>query len=447
MKHLFPDFSLRLAVIAAVLMGGSARGQTVFSAPSSGGGFGLFEQRGAVVVPLVTGQTEHYYPWISRSGRYISFSAPDPTVLGSIPSSDVYVFDRTTAVTHRVVNHSTGVDGVGGALATRAISSAVSPDGSMLAYGVVLQGVTGGATAAGWALNVVLLGNGLSVGQGFGVSETPADSLQAEFMGISWDPAGNSFVTPTYVLVGSLGGFPQSLPAIVRWTRQPGGNWTPAQLSGPQFINNNFGVIYHIYPAVSPSGAGLAWFSVLVPDAIGTSQPAQLSLVRADANGANATVLGTFTPGNGTSFFPAGLDWSADGSRLVFSICRQTFTGVGWTTAADLSSAVSYSVDSTTGQDFRAVEGLTGAAFPSVGPSTSFGPATPPQLTLERNTSGGFRLRADGLDPAVTYSLRNSTTLAPGSFASPQSFTGQQLMNGIDIPFTGGQRFFRVDGP
>ncbi len=446
MKHLLPNVLRRAAVAATtVLICGTTSGQTVFSAPSAGGGFGLFEQRGATVLPLVTGQTEHYHPWISRSGRYISFSAPDPTVLGSIPSSDVYVFDRTTGVTHRVINHSTGVDGLGGSLATRAISSAVSPDHGMLAYAVVLQGSAGGATAAGRALNVVLLGNGLSVGTGFGVSETPADSLQAEFMGISWDPGGNSFVTPTYVLLGSLGGFPQSLPAIVRWTRQPGGNWSPTRLSNPQFINNNFGVIYHIYPAVSPSGAGLAWFSVLVPDAIGSSQPAQISLVRANADGTNATVLGTFTPGGGNSFFPAGLDWSTDGSRLVFSICRQTFTGVGWTTAADLASAVTYSVDSTTGQDFRAVEGLTGAAFPSVGPFISFASPAPPRLSLERKPSGGFLLRANGLNPAATYFLRSSTTLEPGSFGAPQSFTGQQLMNGIDVPLVGSRRFFRVD--
>ncbi|GAA5482746.1 hypothetical protein [Haloferula sargassicola] len=433
---------------AIVALPAAVSAQVVFAAPSTGGGIGLFEQRGAQIVPLVTGQSEHYYPWISRSGRYISFSAPDPTTLGSNPSSDVYVYDRNTGINHRVINHSTAVDGFGGFISQRAISSAVSPDATLLAYGVVIQGSAQGATSAGRALNVVSLSTGLSAGPGFGVKETPSDSLQAEFVGISWDPGGNSFVTPTYVTVSPPSPVVPQLPGIVRWIRQGNGSWAGVPLSAPQVTNGGFGAIFHIYPAISPSGAGLAYFSIHYPDLFGSSLPAQVSLVRANADGSNPVVLGTFTPsGGGDTYYPAGLDWSADGSRLVFSICQQVFTGSGWTTAPNFLTAQTSSVNSSTGQDFRSEPGLAGAFGVSVGPINSFTPAQPPALQMSPDGSGNFVLRATGIDPSATYHLRSSPSLQAGSFGNPQSFTGQQLMNGITVPKSGERRFFQLFDP
>lgn len=442
---MIPPCSALAAVLALFALPASA--QVVFTAPSTGGGLGLFEQRGSQIVALPSTQNEHYHAWISRSGRFVSFSSPDPTPPGAPPSSDLYVFDRVTQATNRVINYSTGSDGFGGFLTSRPIGSAVSPDGSLLAYGVVLQGSTGGATAAGRALNVVNLSNGLAAGPILGIKETPSDSLQAEFMGVSWDPGGNSFVTPTYITLGFIGGFPQELPAICRWTRQGNGSWVRSVLSSPQYYNSGFAAIYHIYPAVSPSGAGLAYFSINVPDLLGGTTPAQVSVVRANADGTNATVLGTFTPSGGDTFFPAGIDWSADGSRLVFSICQQVWTGTGWTTAANLGTGQVYSINSTTGQDFRAEPGLGGGIFPSIGPTTSFGSGSRPTLILGSDGSGGFVLTATGLDAGTTYQLRSSTSLDAGSFGSPANFTGQQLMDGITVSKVGDRRFFQLFEP
>lgn len=444
-------FSLQALVAPASLALLSApavplHAQLVFSAPSTAGGLGLFEQRGARIVPLPTTQSEHYHPWISRNGRYISFSAPEPTAPGANPSSDLYVYDRSTAQTTRVINNETGPNGVGGSISARAISSAISPDATLMAYGVVFQN-SSAAGPAGRALNVVNLSTGLAASNRLGLVETATDSLQAEFMGISWDPGGNSFVTPTYVLLGFLGEFPQTLPAIVRWTRQGDGNWTPAQLSTPQFTNSGFGAIFHIYPAISPSGAGLAYCSINSPDTVSGSTAAQVSIVRANADGSNPVVLGTFTPSQpGESFYPAGLEWSADGSRLVFSICAQAFTGTGWTTAANLASGQVYSIDSTTGQGFRAEPGLGGGLFPSAG-STAFDPTRVPQLILASGGSDDLTLSARNLDPVSLYLLRSTATLEAGSLGPPQGFTGQQLMSGIGINKTGPRRFFQIFDP
>lgn len=419
--------------------------QLVFSAPSTAGGVGLFELRGTRVVPLPTTQSEHYHPWISRNGRFISFSSPEPTVPGANPSSDLYVYDRSTAATTQVINHETGSNGAGGSISARAIASAVSPDATLMAYGVVFQN-SSAAAPAGRALNVVNLSTGLAASNRLGLVETPTDSLQAEFMGISWDPAGGSFVTPSYILLGFTGPNPLTLPAIVRWTRQGDGSWASTPLSSPQFTNSGFGAIFHIYPAVSPSGAGLAYCSINAPDTINGSVPAQVSIVRANADGSNPTVLATFTPTQpGESFYPAGLEWSADGSRLVFSICQQAFVG-GWTTAANFGSGQVFSIDSTTGQGFRAEPGLGGGLFPSAG-SVSFDPTNVPQLRLESDGSGDFNLSARNLDPLSLYLLRSTATLKAGSLGPPQGFTGQQLMNGISVTNSGDQRFFQLFDP
>ncbi|CAN5363755.1 hypothetical protein BH23VER1_BH23VER1_20720 [soil metagenome] len=401
---------------------GEARGQLVFSGPANFGGttgIGLFEQRNGQVVQLATGQTSHFFPWISRSGQFISFSAPDPTVFGANPSSDVYVYNRANGQTSRVINNETFVGPGGGSVAVRAISSAVSPGAAFLAYGVAFQSSDGaGGNASGKGLRVVQLSNGLDAGQPLVLGDTPSDSLQAEFIGISWDPQGISFVTPTYVLVGTLGGFPQNLPAIVRWTLLTNGSWSPTQLSNPQYFNNFTAARFHIYPAISPSGAGLAYFSIFVPDLFTGSQPAEVSLIRANADGSNAAVLGTFTPTPTSTFYPAGLDWSQDGTRLIFSLGRQSNSGFGFTTSVDLATAQTHSIGSANGDGFQRVPGLEGAFFPSAGPNS--GGSSPSlegvRLSLSRTGSDSFTLSATGLNPSETYELRSSTTFAAGSF-------------------------------
>ncbi len=177
----------------------------------------------------------------------------------------------------------------------------------------------------------------------------------------------------------------------------------------------------HIYPAILPSGAGLACFQVVVPDV-------------------------SFDLG----FYPAGLDWSADGSSLIFSLSRQVRTGGAFTTAADLPTGQTYRIDSSSGAGFGRVPGINGAIFPSVGAGGTTPTVDPVpsledvQLTLRGAGAGTFRLTGTGLDPSATYKIQSSTALADGSFGAPQSFTGADLIAGIPVSSGDRQRFFRL---
>lgn len=429
-----------------VLAAPHAAAQMVFAAPADFGGttgIGLFASQNGQTTRLNTGFPEHRFPWLSRGG-VISFYSPDPVVNQNVPpSSDIYVFNPATGVTTKVINHTTGVSQTGFTSANLPASSAVSPNGQLIAYGVAIQQNMGiGNSQTTKELNIADVGTGVILANPTAGRGPTEDPFGAEFSGLSWDPGGNSFVTPTYVLVGTFGGFPQNLPAILRYTRQQNGSYAPAQLSTPQFVNAAT-ARYHIYPAISPSGAGLAYFSILMPDAITNSQPAEATLVRANADGSNAQALFTFNPG----FYPVGLDWSADGTRLVFSLAEQQFFNNAYQTLVRAETADAYSLSSSDGSDFREIPGTAGALFVSVGSLPSSGPSGDIRLALSRNGPDNFTLTATGVDPGATYQLRSTTTLEDGSFGAPQAFTGAQLQSGINIPRDSARRFFQLFEP
>ncbi len=440
--------SISLAALAG--FGAAASAETVFAGPANFGGttgIGLFLQQGGQVTQIDTGHTTHHFPWLSRNGRFISFSSPDPTVFGSNPSSDLYIYDLATGVKSRVVNHSSGVGSNGLLTADIALSSAVSPDGTLVAYGVMHQQNQGvGNSGAGRDLNVIDTSTGLGVHLATAIS----DQLLGAFTGISWAPDGGSFVTSAYMRLPQPTAAASELPAIFRYVRNPGGGFSQALNSVPQIINGGFGAAFQIYPAISPSGAGLAYFTVEAPNLFDTSQPARVSVVRANADGSGATVLATFNPG----FYPLGMDWSEDGAQLVFSLGQQFHNGVGFTYTANAETAQTYSIRSTDGGGFARVPGLQGAFWPSVGSRGSGGTGTGGpgsldgvQLSMVRTGAKDFELRATGVDPGSTYQLQSSTGLAPSSFGQPQEFTGQQLLAGISVRSQDARRFFRLVEP
>ncbi len=431
-------------LLVAFASGTPARAQLVFSGPATFGGttgVGLFRQDNGQVTAINTGFVEHYFPWISRNNTLISFSSPDPVPqVGVDPSSDLYLHNLANGQTSRVLNFSTQV-AQNFQTAFRPVSSAVSPNGQVVALGVSIQLNQGGNVQTTKELNIVDVATGIILANPTAGRGPVPDGLDAEFIGLSWDPGGTSFVTPTYVLVNFFGGFPQSLPGIVRWARDGSGNYLPTQISGPQFFNNNQTAVFHLYPAISPSGAGLAYFLIEVPDATFASQPARASIVRANANGSGASILATFDPG----FYPAGMDWSADGNSLYFSLGSQLQVGGAFRTAAVLSTAQTYLIDSSSGSGFQQVPGTGIAFFPSVGSGGNTGGSGPPiRLALTATGPATYLLSATGVNASATYELRSSTTLAAGSFGAPQNFTGTQLMTGITVNRMDPQRFFQL---
>ena len=90
------------------------------------------------------------------------------------------------------------------------------------------------------------------------------------------------------------------------------------------------------------------------------------------------------------------------------------------------------------------IPGVDTGFFPSWTRSSSPGPLANARLTMVPAGNGGFQLRASGLVPDALYFLQSSPDLGPGSFGTPQTFTGEQLMSGITVTPATTNRFYRL---
>ena len=93
-------------LLAAAAFSTTARSQLIFSAPyqtPQGLGVGLFQDQDGAVSRINTGFPDTIFPSVSRDGRFITLTAPDPVVNQTIPpSSAIYRHDRATGNTTRV---------------------------------------------------------------------------------------------------------------------------------------------------------------------------------------------------------------------------------------------------------------------------------------------------------------------------------------------------------
>lgn len=427
-------------------------GQLIFTAPANFGGrtgSGLFQASGGAVTQLNTGFVEHNFPQVSRNGALIAFSSPDPVVppLQVPPSSDIYVFERATGQTFRIVNHETLIFNPSEVNSFTPVSAAVSPDNQMLAYGVVLTRRQGTANPrATRELNIARLSDGVILANPTFGRGPVSDDFQSEFVGISWDPGGNSFVTPSYVTVTSAMGQPVQLPAIVRFGRTPGTqNWNiQAVLSTPQYLDNQFppAARTSLYPVLSPSGNALAYFQLFWPDAIGSSQGVIARVILANADGSNARTLFTFNQG----LYPAGLSWSPNGTHLTVAYADQVSSSIGFIPAADPAEAVIRQISTTNGQ-MTPFPGVDAGYFPSAIPSPSSGSLANARLRIVPSGNGSLRILATGLEAGETYYLQSSPTLNPQRFGPPQAFSAEALTSGIGLNLPTPTRWFRLIDP
>jgi hypothetical protein len=452
MKVLAWFFLLLLAVTV------SAFGQLVFSVPNQqSGGFRILQQptAGGQVSQINVGLAEANYASLSRNGRFITFSSPDPTepVSQILPSSDIYQFDRVTGQTRRVLNQQSmlllGPQGQIETFTEIPEFNALSPNGSLVAFSNRITRRTGTADPRRTNnLNLVDVNVGIPVtveegnGQAF-------DLLSSEFIGISWAPDANSFLTSGYVFVnGPIGQRP--VQGIVRFARNGSGQFVrvPGALSNPRYTTNGVGFSagIQIFPAISPSGSGLAYFDIEFPDSALLQAPATARLIVANADGSGATERVIFNPG----FYPLGLTWSADGNQLVFSIANQQqqggfFAAAGEPTTAAVRVAPSFGSTTTPTQ----LPGIDGGFLPNLPFSGGVvvipsGDLSQARLSLTRSGEG-LLFRATGLEPNASYILESSTDLS-GAFSNQSFLTGSTLMTGVSIP-NQGRKFFRLRIP
>lgn len=292
----------------------------------------LFSETDGQINQLNTGFVEHNNITLSKDGRFVVFSSPNPvTSVNRVPSSNIYAFDRVNNTISTLVQNTT----FGGTEQTVPVTAALSPNNQLLAYGVGLT--TGAGTVSprrGVFLNIARSSDGITVAE-LGNRAGDSDGLNAAYRGLDWDPAGNSFVTISYIPVLTQTGTRfVPLPAVVRFELQANGSWTQTPLSQPayfDFIDPNVfpprvGARTYLYPAVSPSGSLIAFFSLSWPDVLTSSQPIQARIIVADRSGANAGVLHTLPVGK----YPTGLSWSRDGTQLIASFGDQALTPDGF---------------------------------------------------------------------------------------------------------------------
>jgi len=376
------------------------KSQVIFSTPS-----GLFQEQGGAVARLPTGFVEHNFAAVSRDSRFIVFSTPDgvapPPAPQVPPSSDLYIFDRVFGRTRKVVDNQTGISGLD-VLSNRPLSAVMSPNNQILAYGIEItrrQGLTN--PQAGRNLIIASAATGAQIATPRLAAQ--GDSTGGEFVGISWDPSSAFFVTP--VLSQIAGG--QPLPAICRVGVNGAGQWV---IGAP--LNNNWGysnggstLHTQIYPALSPSGAGLAYFQITFPSIISKVVVAQL--VVANSDGSNAQVIWTFPQGQ----YPTGLAWTADGTRLVYGIGAQLqLPGGGVTTLVNPNAT-----------DVRqiTISNLALNLVPGIGTRAAFAPSVPHGGMLARDLSrpglkvrGGKRIRTRSKRAVIRGKARDNFAVA-----------------------------------
>ena len=333
---------------------------------------GLFERVNGQSVQIPTAPTTALFPNLSRDGRFLTYSRPDlASNNGLFPSSDLVLLDRLTGQQSVFINNDTL--NAGGDIDP--LSSQVSPNGQYVAFGIRIGPAAGQGNPA-VDLKIADFNTGLEISSPFGNTFLD-DTLGAGFRGISFLPASDSFVTPAPFVI-NFQGLPVNSSAIFRFDRNNSGQWVAAQpLSMPtaqQGMGINTSSTYHVYPAISPSGAGLAYFDVFQPTQFG-QQASTSRVILANSDGSNPQLLTTFNPG----FLPTGLTWAPDGSALVVSVSQQANLGTGFLNIPLTSNSAIFTVSTANGTT-SFISNLTNGFSPTL-PSEA-GPIAPEPLTV-----------------------------------------------------------------
>lgn len=436
--HRQTDMNRVLLQIALIhcLGGGVCLGQLLYSAPAGGGASSLIQQSAGASTVISTGLSDNVFPSISRDGRLVVVSGPDP-LQPAQASTDLWLIDRVVQTRTRIVNH-TSTNLPGGAVVT------VNPQWSGLAPGnaavvvtdqIVVTGPGAGVTPQ---LNIYRVSDGfplslVEIGQG-----NALDLMRSEFVGIGWKPDGSGFATPAYANYVAQSGATRPLVGILFYSYNPalGTATRSAVLSAPRYYDLMSGLPSetHILPVFSPDGTRLAYFEIFWPNAVLTQQ-ATATLMTANANGSAVVSLLQFPTGQ----FPMGLCWSSDGSQLIYSRAPQVFSGGTYLAAGDPASAVIRSVDSVAGGTPTTLAGVDAGYFPNF---PAVRPLAQTSISLTLDGARNQILRAAGLPGSALFGVQSTTTLT--NFGARQNFTGAQLASGIDVTTTNRFRAFRL---
>ena len=415
--------------------------QTVFSAAIQGTPR-LFQEADGVVTAIPTNLPVDGFASLSRDGRFIALVSPDPAQPAQT-SQDLFLFDRTTNQRRTLINN-TSENLQSGAIATRFPRfSALSPNNSVVALttNVVITSNLQGSSVTPM-LSVHRTSDGFEFANPEFGQGAALDFFRAEHVGLSWIPGSSAFVTPSYVPTFTQTGQPASGVGIARFTLTQNGTYQKSPLTAPRIFDATAPAVNetHIYPAVSPSRAKIAYFEVTWPNALLT-EPVTATLITINSDGSGRTPLVSFN----AQFYPAGLTWSSDGTQLIFGIGPQAFNGSQFLPEVVPDQTVIRATSSSTPQTPVSLPGIDVGFLPYqsfVAPPSVNLASVPVRLSPNRS---GFVLTAPGLPTGQNFILESSATLE--GFGTPATFTGAQLANGITISRSSPRQFFRIRLP
>ena len=336
---------------------------------------GLFQRLNGQTVQISTAPTTAIFPSQSRNGRFLTFGRPDLSTNGTNPSADLILLDAQTGQTRVFIDNDTNSLGA----MVSPLASQVSPNGQFIAYGIRIGPASGTDLGVSVNLQVADINTGVAISNPFGIQQF-SDPLGAGFQGISFLPNSDSFVTSVpFSLTAPGSSFPANSSVIVRFDRNGAGDWAPAEALSTPTAQTNDGITvtstYQTFPSISPSGARLAYFDVILPEQFG-SQPSTSRVILADSDGNNAQILTTFDAG----FLPTGLTWAPDGSAVVVSISEQLNIGTGFINLPNTSNSAIFTVSTANGAT-NIVSELPGGFAPTL---ASVAPQSQPEeLTIE----------------------------------------------------------------
>ncbi|HLR86726.1 MAG TPA: hypothetical protein VK064_02450 [Wenzhouxiangella sp.] len=342
-----------------------AAAQTVFSAKASGptGPTGLFRADQGTVVPVNTGLPYNEFAFVGRDGRTVTLSSSDPAQPNE-PSTDLFLHDLVTGQTRKLHDNVTEPLPDGSYLFASPQFSRASDNGQRVAFVNLLASSNDQQQGGAYRQLLVLRGS-----DGFLLSSAEIgngsmyDFYNSEFVGISWVPGSDQFVTPAYVDVVDNTGRPTAAAGLVMFARDSTGEYRrTGTLTQPQVFSDGLNVIVqtHAWPSFSPDGSLLAFFRMTYPSAV-MDQPVETELLMIDASG-SGWVMASFNPG----VIGMGVSWSANGQQLVFSVAEQSYSNGLFPPTGEPHTAEVFTLDLSS-NEFGRVPGVTSGFFPNGG--------------------------------------------------------------------------------